>query len=167
MPSLFMHVKTFEMLEYVKPSAHNYVPIDAEIAPTVQLLNRKGYITMTCCAGHHPGDEMLKRYVSLSGILFTSSSYISLYWGILLPSLPPGFLSDVMVMDDKTAEISEKDLKDLVLLLAEKPELQKKISIVIKHDWDLIDSNTFRRKHIELMEQLYEWALNLPDFKSE
>ena len=77
---VYMHKETFELWEPGQ-SKENYFEIDDAIVPPVQVLNRKGYITADCCAGHPFNTEGNGMYYS----------YIKFKEGVLLPSLPPGF----------------------------------------------------------------------------
>jgi len=111
--------------------------IDDEIAPAIQVLNRRGYFTTSCCAAH-PLTKWLAyngSFVDYIEVAGGYESHITFKVGILLPTLPPGF------------SIS-----------------QGKSLIITRHH---ADRNFFERMRgiVDAMEQLYEWAMDLPDFK--
>ena len=139
-----IHKETFDIYhndQIIVPDG--YFEIDEEIAPAIQVLNRKGYITEYCCAGHPLTDWLMrssKAEYEKSNV--EPDSYILFKEGILLPTLPPGFFNDSSGM---------------------------RLVIRKSHRYSTYADNTFfgMSKHIvETMEQLYEWALNLPDFTS-
>ena len=69
MSAIFMHKETFALSyggcgtltvskngkEYICDTRENFIEVDELIAIPVQMLNRKGYKTACCCAGHAPG----------------------------------------------------------------------------------------------------------------
>jgi hypothetical protein len=77
-----MNKETFEIDSHLGTfDKDNCFEIDDVVVPTIQILNRKGYITVDCCAGHPFNTAGNGMY----------SSYISFKEGIVLPSLPPGY----------------------------------------------------------------------------
>ena len=151
----YMHKETFEIFNPLgtiqNPDDDNWncFYVDDLIAPAVQALNRKGYKTEFCCAGHpfkytpsEPDtafDDIDQKYVKIPR---KGDSYIAFAEGVFLPELPPGFAAD----DPRP----------------EKPEL------CIRKDFSYVESDEkfdIMRKIFNSMEQLYQWALNLPDFK--
>ena len=50
----YMNCKTFEIYMEVQDekTPNDWFFVDDMIAPSIQLLNRKGYTTAFCCAGH-------------------------------------------------------------------------------------------------------------------
>ena len=78
-----LHKKTFNIVKYDNGGSQicgiDCFHVDDEMAPTIQILNRKGYLTLICCSGVHKSRDNL------------STSYILFKKGISLPSLPPGF----------------------------------------------------------------------------
>lgn len=136
-----MHEETFDIYlsdQCTRPDG--YILIDDLIAPTIQVLNRKGYITEWCCSGHPLKDCFIidgefGKYRKESG---QPNSYISFKEGISLPMLPPEF-----VMDSLGSRL------------------------VIRKRYN--DDNDFFKISLNIlaaMEQLYKWALNLPNFKN-
>ena len=124
---VYMNKETFEIDSHFGPMGglDNYFEIDAAIVPPVQILNRKGYITISCCAGHPFNTAGNGMY----------NSYISLKKEIVLPSLPPGY--NLYTAAENNA---------------------------ITRFWDLkLDFYAFLRDNMETMEQLYKWALDLPE----
>ncbi len=127
----------------------DYFEVDELIAKPIQILNRKGYITDFCCSGHPfafvtegsmEGDPEHK----INEMRFESSNraYISFKAGICLPTLPPGFF-----IDDSTHKKQNK--------------------VVIYKIYNNNKVYVFIRDILETMEQLYEWAFNLPDFENK
>ena len=109
-----MHKKTFN-ISFCRGAGYNtpddYFDVDCFIAPAIQVLNRKGYTTVSCCTGH-PFDtifELNKREVkkfllctdeareaiSKGDDCFYKSThrfaYVLFKTGISLPVLPSGF----------------------------------------------------------------------------
>lgn len=147
-----MHSKTFEIYhndQLIVPE--DYIDVDELIAPTIQILNQKGYTTRFCCSGHPLTDHWLWRdaeaeegYVKAGAPLH---SYILFEEGITLPSLPPGFEEGINKYGDKPRMFIEKD-----------------------HPITSAAENQFFAKAqriLETMKELYEWALELPEFQPE
>jgi len=141
-----MHKKTFKILhnDYLM-LPDDYVQIDELIAPVIQVLNRKGYITRFCCSGH-PLDDWLAWLTTEDGVEYretmsSSNSSIAFEEGITLPVLPPGF--DVVPNPRSLLEIRKSYYID-----------------------NAFDNQFYERARsiLETMKQLYEWALDLPDF---
>jgi len=142
----------------------DHFEVEDIIALPIQALNRKGYITEFCCAGH----------------LFEmpdAESYISFKEGIWLPSLPPGWHEDEEKFQDTKLAIrysydkyndgaSDGFMREFL------PKTYKDVDDFPAHrfngDYDFKNAYVLIRKfqcdRIELMEQLYKWALDLPDF---
>jgi hypothetical protein len=160
----YMHKKTFELFDHEQPKdkyKNKHIVIDPAIAPSIALLNRKGYITDQCCSGHPPN--------------FTS--YIGFKQGILLPLLPPGFVMEesfvldgvtyyvkgsvTLVISGKLTEmVSDKALLDYI----KSSDSKKAVKPVIRHNPNMVTvSDDY--DHAKTMEQLYKWALELPDFR--
>ena len=86
-----MKRKTFDIIEYgegrAKSSYADSFHVDDLLAPTIQILNRKYYLTEACCAGEHKlRAEGIQQ--DLEGF---TKCWILFKKGIFLPSLPPGF----------------------------------------------------------------------------
>jgi hypothetical protein len=78
----YMHKSTFDI--YIE-DAGDYFFVDDLMALPIQVLNRKGYITEYCCAGH-----------PFEGCM----SYIMFNEGVTsLPPLPDGFNKEVSISD--------------------------------------------------------------------
>lgn len=138
-----MHKETFDIYHNEYHILYDgYVEIDELIAPTIQILNRKGYKTTHCCSGHpltdwlwNEGKEKYRKSQNLP------SSYISFEEGITLPILPPGF-----VIDDS----------------------ENRRLIIRKNDYAYYATSfELSRLIFEAMAQLYQWAFYLPEFKNE
>ena len=164
----FIHRETFEIVKNFSHINDNCLEIDDGIVPAIQILNRKGYFTNECCAGHLFNGLENK----------TRKCYVGFKKGILLPCLPPGFntgRSDIVIdgMKMYINKYNKSDqynigVKKLDKMLAENPELQKEISIFIWRQWKKdIEFYAFLRENVEALEQLYKWALELPEFKDE
>ena len=131
-----MHEKTFEIYhndQHIIPDG--YVEIDELIAPSIQTLNRKGYITEMCCSGHSVTDWLINGEAEYWQLKAPPYSYILFKEGIYLPVLPRGFVMD----SDNTL-------------------------FGIRKNYTVNSFFETSRNILETMEQLYEWALDLPDF---
>jgi len=134
-----MHKETFEIYTSDQcTTPDNYVLIDDLIAPVIQIINRKGYITDWCCSGHPLAKEFIidgewGKYQEINSHL--KSSYISFKEGISLPMLPPEFAAD------------------------------SNFGKLIIRKWFEVNDDFYKisRSILETMEQLYKWALELPD----
>ena len=108
--------------------------MDELIAPSIQILNHKGYITVLCCSGHPLTDWLLYGGSEYWKSNAAPYSYIRFKEGIFLPNLPPEF-----VVETDTA-------------------------LVIRKNYTLGGFFKISRNILETMEKLYEWALDLPEF---
>ena len=144
-----IHNKTFNITIGVGTTKYNdleydmksdYFQVDELIAVPIQILNRKGYITACCCAGHPfdlTGDfpEFMNRPSFI--IENPCESYITFEKHYLFPELPPGFEIDPKAAGTRIVKQYHKN----------------------GDYWQTV------RDIFETMEQLYLWALNLPDFR--
>lgn len=146
-----MHKETFQIFhsdQNLLPDG--YVEIDELIAPTIQVLNRKGYTTRFCCSGHPENDWLYRDSGEEAGYHKSANSlncYIMFAEGITLPDLPDGF------------EAEENTYYQL-------PRLVIKKWYVVENAFD----NQYYEKMKQIlrtMEQLYAWAMDLPDFESK
>ena len=126
-----------------------YVEIDEMIAPTIQVLNQKGYTTVFCCAGH-PLDDCLWRDAQIeTGYRETGiplRTYIMFAEGITVPCLPPDFETDINTARSQPRLVIEKLYQ---ITSAFENQYYEKM-----------------RNILETMKQLYQWALDLPEFKT-
>ncbi len=146
-----MHSKTFEIYhndQLIVPD--DYIDVDELIAPTIQILNQKGYTTRFCCSGHPLNNWLFIDSEAEEGYVKAGSplqSYILFEEGITLPSIPHGFEEGINKYGDKPRMFIEKD-----------------------HPVTSAFENQFfekARRILETMKELYEWALELPDFEPE
>jgi len=142
-----MHKETYKILHNdYRILPEGYVEIDELIAPTIQVLNRKGYITRYCCSGHS-FEDCLELIKTENGSEYQEStipltSYIIFEEGITLPVLPCCFVID-----------------------PDNPMLEIRKWHYIDNAYDLSQFYERTRSVLETMKQLYQWALDLPDFK--
>lgn len=145
-----MHIETFELYhndQNIVPDG--YVEIDELIAPTIQVLNQKGYNTRFCCSGHPLDDTLVIDSSTEKGYFkggFLLESYIAFEEGVSLPFLPPDFVASQNTYASRTR-------------------------LVIKKVYEInnaFDNQFFEksRKIFETMKQLYQWALDLPEFET-
>jgi len=178
-----IHKETFDMYQYDKHnlilSPDDYFSVDEAIAPVIQLLNRKGYLTEWSCAGHSLVDggfvkvEDENGKVEYSKTMKLPRTYISFKEGISLPMLPPGFELDER---NKEYAVISKNYHNLLNFndnySGEFPQGSKEYDM-LENALDMlrnnIDNKFFEvsRAILEAMEELYKWALDLPDFKNE
>ena len=174
----FMHVKTFDIFvcgDFTPPDG--FVWIDEPIAPAIQALNRRGYITLGCCGGHLLKDVVLIDSESEDGyklerhgeIYSRPSVYIIFEEGVSLPSLPPGFYARSRpswppgFFEDMAKNGLERTYEEIEpFITGSYLVLKKRIEYEGNHCF--IKS---LRGITETMEQLYDWALGLPDFKGD
>lgn len=140
----YMHKKTFNITvsvgtpSFEYDSTPDYFHIDELIAVPVQILNRKGYLTACCCAGH-PFDlsqDFPEPFKNASFIFERPcKSYISFEKEYSFSELPNGF-----VLTPGKLSIEKQHYKDGDF-----------------NYWKIV------REIYGAMEQLYLWAMNLPD----
>jgi len=157
-----MHKETYDITSVGDAGTitlDDYFEIDEIIALPIQVLNRKGYITIGCCAGHsfkqliESDSAYAKKLSELLGVPLDKTKYIetlkitsgdthiAFKEGIFLPSLPPGFTVD-------------------------NPGTEAGSHFRITGGFaDISDTFKALRDILETMEQLYKWALDLSDFK--
>ena len=139
-----MHKNTYEIL-YDSPGDDCFI-IDELIALPIQVLNRKGYFTEFCCAGH-PFENDWDEFDSM--IVFKE--------GISLPLLPTGW----KVFDNLNPDIVWSNVPEGQ---EHRPELDKRLHI------EKIYPNLNRGFYViyldilKSMEELYTWALKLPNY---
>ena len=147
-----MHRDTFKIYhndQNIVPE--DFIDIDEWIAPTIQVLNQKGYTTRFCCSGHPLNDNWLFIDTSKEKGYYESGnfvrSYIMFEEGITLPSLPHDFTSTQNTSAPRPRLVIEK----------------------IHPVTSAFENQFFEkaRRILETMKELYEWALELPDFVSE
>jgi len=144
-----MHTETFEIFHNDKnivPSG--YAAIDELIAPTIQVLNQKGYTTRFCCSGHPVGENLTRTTKNEEGYYKTLvyfASYIVFEEGITLPSVPPEFEVRRPIPGTKSAARLTID-KHYTFNTSDIPFFEKAQQI------------------LDTMKQLYQWALELPEF---
>ena len=91
---LYIHKKNFNIIggygNYSKSAIREEYCFEVNelIAKPIQILNRKGYFTGGCCAGH-PFVIPVKTHYNLEQAHHSSITFKE---GISLPSLPPGFV---------------------------------------------------------------------------
>ena len=169
----FMHEKTFDIV--VEKSIKNpddYFWVDDLIALPVQILNRKGYITEACCAGHpfdwlqengkyaDESEQVNAEILALRKTYKSFTGYIAFQKGISLPTLPPCILR---LSGEDYIIIYGKESVDYIY--EDNPPVT--IGSITLWDTKISDNDIYKfmRRQIETMEQLYEWALNLPEYK--
>ncbi len=113
MSAIFMHKETFALSyggcgtltiskngkEYMRDTREDFIEVDELIAIPVQILNRKGYKTACCCAGHAPGHLFPIAEVENEAITVTdyawhpwnTATYITFDKEYDFPFLPEGF----------------------------------------------------------------------------
>lgn len=113
MAFVFMHKETYALSyggcgtltiskngkEYTYNISEDFIEADELIAFPVQLLNRKGYKTVCCCAGHAPGHLFPIAKVENEAIAVTeyawaplnTATYITFAKEYNFPFLPEGF----------------------------------------------------------------------------
>jgi len=157
-----MHKTTFDIyMEPDWPNDNEYFHVDDLIALPIQILNRKRYFTEACCSGH-PFDNppyVTKQLYEFHGandiktakntIKVNPGSYIAFRFGVTLPSLPPGFTKD---------EFNDRHLVIRKSLEMKFRENGAPLFTPIEGEYNFFRANT------EMMEQLYQWTLDLPDF---
>lgn len=140
----YLNRKTFHIIKYgdrrIKKLWDDNFHVDDLIAPTIQILNRKGYSTAGCCAGEHE--------LPIDGIWHHSKVFgkcwILFKKGVSLPSLPPGFNIESLPQGFDGFSKESFEYKDL------------SSSVYITKVCDT--------QHDKVLNQLYEWALGLPKF---
>ena len=136
---VFMHKTTFDLLQFI-PRGDNqddWFLVDDIIALPIQVLNRKGYFTQFCCSGH-PFPDCYQTDPPQDD-LYNHDAYIVFREGVSVPMLPLGF--DVDAGDENRA------FKGLCIRSKE---------------YDYTKEYHTMHEVLDLMEQLYQWALDLP-----
>lgn len=140
-----MHKETFKIYhEDMMRVPEGYVYIDELIAPTIAVLNQKGYTTVFCCSGHPENDFMILDRNEEAGFRKAANSlnaYIAFETGITLPYLPDGFEAERNVLYDRLV-------------------IRKWYVVENAHDNEYYEK---ARQILETMKRLYEWALTLPE----
>jgi len=174
----YMHKETFDIVvENSWKNPNDYFHVDDLIALPVQALNRKGYTTTSCCAGH-PFDYLGENMIYVDESEATNAAllaarktfknfncYIAFKTGVSLPTLPPGFIKrpfgDHLCID--------RDYEDMDYIYQGTPVTVNglKAGNLTFPNPQISDGDVYRfmRDITGIMEQLYEWALNLPEPK--
>lgn len=142
--------KTFEIYFEVEDAVtpDDYFFVDDLIALPIQVLNRKGYTTVFCCAGHPFARSFQDEVVLYSDPIeyrreyyeMNYESYIMFHESVIsLPEMPRGFYQQVNAVNDCL-------------------EIRK------HYDYDGMDVYGMMHVVVESMKQLYEWTLNIPEY---
>ena len=154
---VFMHEETFDIYAGDGGVATGYFAVDDLIALPIQILNRKGYTTEFCCSGHIWSTYYATKNSDTTEFILGRNnsfhSYIVFKDDISLPTLPLGF----SVVDKMNPNYNYWSFGSEY-----KPELDKKIFLERYY----ADTGVYGtlRDMLDAMEQLCEWASNLPDF---
>ena len=135
----YMHRNSFEIYMDVQDekTPNEWFFVDDMIAPSIQLLNRKGYTTAWCCAGH-PCTAYFDGVYKCEEF-FSRQLYVAFTEGVTtLPSLPDGFY---------TTTFGD--------------------TLAIRYDYpaEITDAYDFMAKALEINKRFYDWVLLLPDYK--
>ena len=141
-----MHRKTFEIYMEVQDekTPNDWFFVDDMIAPSIQLLNRNGYTTEWCCAGHpfigcinvHPQSGVECKCEEF----FTRELYVSFAAEVTaLPPLPEGFYTTTF---------------------------RGKLDVRYKYPTDMTDAYDIMAKGLEINRKFYNWTLQIPEYKS-
>ncbi len=135
MTAVFMHKETFDLSaggcgtlkttrngkEYSYNCADDFIEVDELIAVPVQILNRKGYKTACCCAGHAPNhmfpwpeikDDRIV-VVDYDVVPYCAETYITFFETYGFPFLPEGFSQQknrIYKQYDKSQENAEWEI---------------------------------------------------------
>jgi len=160
-----MHKKTFEIRDDLQniTEINNYFEVDEMIVSSIQVLNRKGYLTRDCCSGHlfkwnnetsdwdkfPPGykPKTLKEYERKYGLSPAGINVCEVAFkpGIVPPELPPGFTGFTYT--------------------ALKPDVFFRIRYEYKKvEYTRAGFNAALDEITETMKRLYMWAVRLPNF---
>ena len=175
----YISTENFEIIE--NP---NFFEVDEEIAETISILNKKGYKTRYCCAGHIEDDcykvklpiylldevksKNMSRIAKIEKNFFWyyggnragTGVYISFIEHYNFKSLPNGFMyetADEFREKVKNYPISEEDKKELVY-----GDRVSKIIDYIENN-KRIDEEIVETQIKESNEILLNWAKSLPD----
>ena len=161
-----MNEKTFDIYyNDLRVIPDGYVEIDELIAPTIQMLNRKGYITGGCCSGHSLKNTLSPingKFELINGRVY--NTHIVFKEGVSLPILPPGFVAERKpifppeFLPDDNYTYTLESLMELAI---------GSVLVIRKSVFDGVDFFETSRNILETNEQLYKWASYLPDFKDE
>ena len=135
----YMHRNTFEIYMQVQDekTPNEWFFVDDMIAPSIQLLNRKGYTTQWCCAGHPSAAYFDGVYTCEE--FFARQMYVSFTEDVtVLPPLPDGFYTTTFGG-----------------------------TLAIRYDYpaEITDAYDFMAKALEINKRFYDWVLLLPDYK--
>ena len=165
----YLHKKTFHLAPFTSLDnplhAHvstacgidygDYFHVDDFIALPIQVLNRKGYLTQGCCAGHPfcSVSSMNEWVPNICMIIFQK--------GILLPSLPPRFSAYEFRRNNSAGDILEIPI---TVKLKENPRFSNQLIIEYKLLWGHDENTLYKvlQDNVEVMAELYNWALELP-----
>ena len=137
----YMHYKTFEIYMDVQDAQNpdHWFRVDDMIAPSIQMLNRKGYATEWCCAGHPCTAYFDGKYESKK--FFSRQLYVAFAKEVTaLPPLPDGFYITTF---------------------------GGTLSIRYDYPAEITDAYDFMAKAVEINKQLYTWTLQIPKYQIE
>jgi hypothetical protein len=166
----YMHSKTFELLSNPNGAVGykqtvltgkngdfldfgDFIELDDLLALPVQVLNRKGYLTHACCAGHPYFVESTKKHYPNSKMLL----WVRFKHGIRLPYIPPGFHAGMSRPYKKST-----DEESYLQLWYENTSY---FHIADGDgDFDMTAVYDGFYENLDAAKRLYLWAINLPDF---
>ena len=148
MSAIFMHKETFALSyggcgtltvskngkEYICDTRENFIEVDELIAIPVQMLNRKGYKTACCCAGHAPGHLFPIAQVENEAITVTdyawdpwnTATYITFDKEHDFPFLPEGFTQRKNIISKEYQKTEDTEWQILLAIMESAKAL---------HDW--------------------------------
>ena len=153
----YMDRENFQILgdSNIDGQLDNSFEIDEVIAPAVESLNKKGYLTKFCCSGH-------PTYSINESFLFPDvPNPEHTIWGTIeTQKLADGMTRVVHIVPDDDLYIFFED--KLYVPLADMPEGCFLDKDTIRYRYKVHDYFEMLQERLEICKKLYEWAERLP-----
>lgn len=173
---IYMKADTYDLTDsYDYEEKNNYIVLDPGIAPSISILNKKGYFTKFCCEGHpyvtseyYSGDDSMERYIREDKedihncISYPGEFYVMFdkdYTGHFIKTLPEMFCIEYeRHLTYVTGKVIDQDERCSIKLSKAYTFSNKNRMLSFEKSYDILK---------EINESFYYWVVSLPKLEEE